>query len=165
MKNTERRRDVRVVFKTTTQLEFPDAIFKECETHDVSVNGALVAGIKGRKLGDKCKVTVFLRGKSSELQLKMLGEIVRLEKNCIALQFYNVDSDSFSHLKNIVYYNFQHPDETVPSKQCTTPAKPKEKPADELPDGVEDLDLYVNDDYATGLPQYGANANELVEEK
>lgn len=163
MEKTERRRDIRVVFKTTTKLEFPDATFNECATHDVSVNGAMVAGVKGRKLGDRCKVTVCLSGKSSELNLKMQGEVVRLEKNSIALQFYNVDHDSFCHLKNIVYYNYQHPDEQ--KKQSGGAEKLLEKPDNGLLNGVEDLDLYANnDDYNEGLMQYAANTNELVEE-
>ena len=164
MKKDERRRDIRVVFKTTTRLEFPDTTFNECATHDVSVNGAMVAGVKGRKTGDRCKVTVCLSGKSSELHLKMLGEVVRLEKNAIALHFDKVDHDSFCHLKNIVYYNYQHADEL--KNQPGEANKPFEKPENDLIDGIEDLDLYASsDDDNEGLIPYAANANELAEEK
>jgi hypothetical protein len=165
MKKAERRRDVRVVFKTTTRLEFPDATFKECETHDVSVNGAMVAGVKGRKTGDRCKVTVCLRGKSSELHLKMDGEVVRLEKNSLALQFDNVDQDSFCHLKNIVFYNYHHPEE-LKNQPCPTDSlkKPATDSENGLLNGVEDLDLYTNSEEDEGLIQYAANTNELIEE-
>ncbi len=40
----------------------------------------------------------------------MKGEVVRVEEDCIALYFFEIDLDSFFHLRNIVYYNTEDAD-------------------------------------------------------
>ncbi len=105
----DRRQNVRVTFRTTTMLKFPDKIFKECETSDVSVGGAFINDIKGPKKGETCAVVFHLLGRTSNLVLEMGGEVVRVTKDGVALQFIDVDDDSFCHLKNIVFFNYKNP--------------------------------------------------------
>ena len=37
----------------------------------------------------------------------MAGETVRVQEDGVALQFFDVDEDSFYHLKNLVYFNYK----------------------------------------------------------
>ena len=41
----------------------------------------------------------------------MKGEVVRVEPDGLALHFSEIDFDSFYHLKNIIYYNSEDPDQ------------------------------------------------------
>ncbi|MBU0483707.1 MAG: PilZ domain-containing protein [Proteobacteria bacterium] len=111
MTTRERRENVRVTFRTTTILKFADQIYKECETTNVSVGGAFVNGIKGPKKGDQCEIILHLIGRTSNLSLEMVGEVVRVEDSGVGLQFIKIDDDSFYHMKNIVYFNFKNPEE------------------------------------------------------
>lgn len=113
MMNTEkdRRRDVRVTFRSTTILVFSDKVYEDCETINVSVGGAFVKDVNGPDKGDQCKVVFHLDGRTSRLELEMDAEVIRTAQDGIAIQFFNVDTDSFCHLKNIVYYNYKHPEE------------------------------------------------------
>lgn len=108
-KNNEKRRGLRVTFRTTVKLIFPGGlIVDECETRDISVAGVFVKNIKGTDFAGKCQVELHLAGRTSNLVLEMAGEVVRAQDDGIALQFLDVDEDSFYHLQNIVYFSYKH---------------------------------------------------------
>ncbi len=106
----EKRRTTRVKFHTSIDLKFDDTFYEHCKILDLSVKGVFVLGITDRSQGQECEVTLQLSGASSELKLKMKARIVRMTENGIGLYFHEVDLDSFSHLKYIVYYNSENPD-------------------------------------------------------
>lgn len=111
MPKDERRKSTRVFFQTLANLHFADAEFSGCETSDLSIKGVFVPGISGRKIGDRCAVELQLSGASHEISLNMQGEVVRVEAKGLGIKFSEIDLDSFYHLKNIVYYNSENPDE------------------------------------------------------
>ena len=49
----------------------------------------------------------YLTGRTSSLVLGMSGETVRVQENGVALQFFDIDEDSFYHLQNVVYFNYK----------------------------------------------------------
>jgi len=104
----EKRRDVRVPFRATARLRFSGGrVFEQCETSDISVSGVFVHGVSGVAGGERCAVEFRLLGRSSSLVLEMAGEAVRVAAGGVALQFLEVDQDSFCHLQNIVYFNYK----------------------------------------------------------
>ena len=106
-----RRKNSRVTFKATIDLEFPDQSHAQCETVDLSLKGIFVVGVANHKVGEKCKASLHLTGSTSDLTLQVTGEVVRVDKKGIALHFIEIDLDSFYHLKNILYYNAENPDQ------------------------------------------------------
>jgi len=106
----ERRKNTRVRFRTTADVQFADKNYTQCETENLSLKGLSVLGITGHQTAEKCSIALALSGSTSELKLNMQGEIVRVEPNSIALKFTEIDLDSFYHLKNIIYYNSEDPD-------------------------------------------------------
>ena len=108
MKN--KRKNSRVPFQVIIGLDFPDKSHTECETADLSLKGVFVLGVTGHKIGETCQVSLRLVGSTSHLVLKMKGTVVRVEEDGVALHFYEMDLDSFFHLKNILYYNSENPD-------------------------------------------------------
>ncbi|MBU0729438.1 MAG: PilZ domain-containing protein [Proteobacteria bacterium] len=111
MLKDDRRRNTRVAFKTTADVEFPGVSFENRDTMDLSMNGVFIIGLIDRTLGDKCKITLHLAGGVTDISFNMSGEVTRITKDGIALHFHEMDLDSFHHLKNIVYYNADDPDE------------------------------------------------------
>ena len=105
-----KRKNSRVPFQIIIGLDFPDQSHAECETEDLSLKGVFVLGVTGHKVGENCLVTLRLVGSTSHLSLKMKGTVVRVEEEGLALHFYEMDLDSFFHLKNILYYNSENPD-------------------------------------------------------
>jgi len=108
MKN--KRKNSRVPFRVIISLDFPDRSHAECETSDLSLKGVFVLGVTGHTPGENCLVTLGLVGSTSQLNLHMKGTVVRVQDNGLALHFYEMDLDSFFHLKNILYYNSGDPD-------------------------------------------------------
>ena len=107
----ERRKDVRVTFQSRVKLVFGDEVFDDCETRNISVSGVFVEGVSGVDKGARCAVEFRLIGRTSTLVMDMSGEVVRVDGDGVALQFFDVDRDSFCHLKNIVYFNYKNPAE------------------------------------------------------
>lgn len=105
-----KRKNSRVPFQVIIGLDFPDQSHTECETADLSLKGVFVLGVTGHKLGETCLISLRLVGSTSDLSLKMKGTVVRVEEDGLALHFYEMDLDSFFHLKNILYYNSGDPD-------------------------------------------------------
>lgn len=104
----EKRRDLRVTFRATARLSFPGGqVFEKCETSDISVGGVFVQGVSGVAGGERCEVEFRLTGRSSSLVLELVGEVVRVAESGVALQFLEVDQDSFCHLQNIVFFNYR----------------------------------------------------------
>jgi hypothetical protein len=110
----ERRQDERVTFRATAKLKYSEnRNFDACETTDMIISGVFVEGVTGVSFGEKCEVEFHLYGRTSDLELKMAGETVRVQENGVALQFVDVDEDSFYHLQNIVFFNYKHSGQDV----------------------------------------------------
>lgn len=106
----ERRKNTRVDFHVTARVQCGAKDFAQLAIRDLSLKGVYLLGLFDCRLGDRCAVTLFLSGTSSELKLSMQGEVVRMEKDGAGVRFDELDLDTFLHLKNIVYYNAEDPD-------------------------------------------------------
>jgi hypothetical protein len=108
MKN--KRKNSRIPFRVVVTLDFPGQSHEECETVNLSRKGVCVLGVTGHKVGENCLVSLQLIGSTDHLVLNMKGTVVRVEEGGVALHFYEMDLDSFTHLKKILYYNSEAPD-------------------------------------------------------
>ncbi|MDH5649206.1 MAG: PilZ domain-containing protein, partial [Gammaproteobacteria bacterium] len=81
-----------------------------CETRDISMNGIFV--ITAEKLPEHtlCDISLYLYGTDDEIELRLKGTIVRLESDGMAVEFNQIDIDSFEHLKRIIQLNSVDPD-------------------------------------------------------
>lgn len=105
MATDERRRNTRVPFCTTVDVTFNDASYTDYATGNLSTHGVFVDNIPNRTMGDGCRVVLNLTGSTENLTLTMKAEVVRLTKAGIGLHFTDIDLDSYSHLRKIIYYN------------------------------------------------------------
>ncbi len=106
----DRRDNVRVSFHATVDLDFAGHRYSDCETENLSTKGVLVLGITDRAEGDPCDIILHLTGTRDDISLTMQGEVVRLEEEGIGIRFVEIDLDSYTHLRNIIYYNADDPD-------------------------------------------------------
>ncbi|MEW6218983.1 MAG: PilZ domain-containing protein [Thermodesulfobacteriota bacterium] len=111
MAHEDRRHNVRVRFATRATLVFPDRTYPDLATRNLSIKGLLVLGAVGPRVGDQCDVTLFLSGTTSELTVRVKGVVARVEGDNLGVSFREIDLDSFFHLKNIVYFNAEDPDQ------------------------------------------------------
>ncbi len=108
----ERRQSTRVAFTATATIRLKDTTYTDCATENLSTKGVFINGVpvSPQQEGERCDVELRLSGASSDLVLRMQGRVVRSQPEGVAVQFEEIDLDSFYHLKNIVYYNSDDPD-------------------------------------------------------
>lgn len=111
MAQNERRANTRVSFQTTVDLRFTGGReYRGCVIQDLSVKGVFLVGVRQQAVGDRCALSLCLSGTSSDLCLRIQGEVMRVEEDGVGVHFVEMDLDSFYHLKNIIYFNAENPD-------------------------------------------------------
>lgn len=105
----EKRKHPRVEFKTPMKLLIEaegKEIHLEGKSTDLSLRGVFVsAGSEALPVGAQCRVNIYLSGGVEEIVLPIKGSIVRESDAGTGIVFDSMDVDTYSHLKNIVYYN------------------------------------------------------------
>jgi len=112
--NAENKRThTRVGFNVEAKVIFFDRTFDNCKVRDLSLDGIFLKDIEDVTVGEECDIELVLKGKSSDLALKMDGKVARLENGGAAIKFSMLNSDTFYHLRNIIYYNSDDPDKVL----------------------------------------------------
>ena len=98
----EKRRDVRVPIQTRVNLKFSDKVYKQCDTRNLCICGAWINGAKDRIEGDLCEIEFSQAGIVNNRVLTLKGEVVRVEKQGVALVFYDMNFSSYTCLQTII---------------------------------------------------------------
>lgn len=101
----EKRRFTRVPFKVNAEVTVKDALYSAEEVKNLSVGGCLLPITADLERGNQCQVRIVLTGASSELSIRVDGEVMRCAPGAVAIKFVRIDPDSLFHLQNIIRYN------------------------------------------------------------
>jgi len=99
------RKFSRIPFKINAELTVNDTAYNVEEISNLSIGGCLLPINANFAAGNLCHLKILLNGSSSQLHIKIEGEIKRCTINAVAVKFTRIDPDSFFHLQNIVRYN------------------------------------------------------------
>ncbi|MGA2027663.1 MAG: PilZ domain-containing protein [Syntrophobacteraceae bacterium] len=105
----ERRKNRRVPFQVEATVQIGQSSIKGT-VDNLSMKGMFLAGetLSG---GSPLEISISLSGSSSLLSMELKGRAVRLTEAGIAIEFQEMDLDSFTHLRNIVAQNTDDPDD------------------------------------------------------
>jgi len=106
----EQRRFTRVPFKAEAELKVDGKSYRVDKISNLGVGGCLMAIDDSLQAGTKCHVAIHLGGPTTNLTVRVDGEIVRTSPGAVAVKFTGVELDSLHHLQNIVRYNSSDPD-------------------------------------------------------
>ncbi len=108
----ERRRNLRVLFNASTRVTAVggEKTVSADDTRDISLKGLYVVTHSVIPAGTECLVELVLSGESTDLKLRIQGEVVRTDEEGMGIRFNSMDIDALIHLKNILYYNSGDPD-------------------------------------------------------
>ena len=110
--DTEKRKNIRIDFKTKVVLKCAgETISSDADSKDISLKGMFIKTDKVLAAGTPCDLELILTGASTNLNLAIKGKITRRETDGLGVSFDGVDLDSYWHLKNLLLYNAQNPDE------------------------------------------------------
>ncbi|MDY0163384.1 PilZ domain-containing protein [Desulfobotulus sp.] len=111
-KTGERRRMKRVTFETEVRLHVGQREIRVVgNTRDLSQKGVFVATDIPLTVGMECRVEVLLSGMTEPVCLSMKGKIARIVPEGVGVEFFEMDLDTFTHLRNVVLYNSQDADD------------------------------------------------------
>lgn len=106
----EKRRFSRIPFSVKAEMTVNDVLYRAEEISNLSVGGCLLPIRADLEPGSVCHVRILLSGTSSELSVRVDGEVTRCDHRALAIKFTHIDPDSLFHLHNIVRYNSLDPD-------------------------------------------------------
>ena len=100
----EKRNFTRVLFQTEAVVTYEERKI-EGEVENLSMNGMFLRTFEKIPQNAPLEIKISLSGASSELCIELKGFVVRQADDGVAIQFKEMDLDSFIHLKNTVAYN------------------------------------------------------------
>ncbi len=104
----ERRKNRRVPFQVAATVLIGRATI-EGMVDNLSMTGMFIAS-ETLSAGSPLELSVKLSGSSPPLSVELKGRAVRLTDAGIAVEFKEMDLDSFTHLRNIIAQNTDDPD-------------------------------------------------------
>ncbi|MCW7753833.1 PilZ domain-containing protein [Desulfobotulus sp. H1] len=102
----ERRRMKRVPFETEVRLQAGEHEIRVVgNSRDLSQKGVFLATDVLLSEGMECRVEVLLSGMEDPIHLCMKGRVARLVPGGVGVEFFEMDLETFTHLRNVVLYN------------------------------------------------------------
>jgi len=101
----ERRQYDRVVFKVRAELAMKRKSLYADAISNLSLGGCMLPIADEVAPGTPCEVIIKMGGSSSELMIRLSGEVLRSNEKGVAVKFINLEPDCLIHLQNIVRHN------------------------------------------------------------
>jgi hypothetical protein len=107
----KQRKRTRVESRKWVSLAWPEGNSRG-ELVNLSLKGCLLENTEDHSLevGQEVAVTIHLELQAPELDVRVKGRIVRADQTTVAVEFSEVELDSFRHLFGLVQYNAPEPE-------------------------------------------------------
>lgn len=76
-----------------------------CKVDNISLSGVMLAGGHDLAEGAACAIRLILAGAEPPLEIEAKGVILRVRPDRCAIEFREIDGDSYSHLRSLVLAN------------------------------------------------------------
>ena len=107
----DRRGFVRVPFNTEVEVEAQGTIIRSREEINLSMSGIrLNTNETIPAPGVACRVKIILQASDNRVSLGANGKVVRSAPGSLAVEFSELDLDSYHHLKNLILNNTDEPE-------------------------------------------------------
>ncbi|MFZ5862060.1 MAG: PilZ domain-containing protein [Nitrospirota bacterium] len=106
MENPANRREfTRVNISVAVELSPPNQPKIAGQGRSLSVKGVYVASPRTLAPGTDCPITIILTGGGEPMSVRVSGKVVYTNKEGMGIEFFEMDTESFIHLQNLVLYN------------------------------------------------------------
>ena len=106
----ERREFTRVPVRFETELRTDEGKLIRGRSRDVSLKGLIFECETPIPPGSRCRVSLILGEHPNQIRIDISGKIARSEDKGLAVEFLELGTESFGHLKNLVLYNSGEPE-------------------------------------------------------
>jgi len=101
----DKRRFTRIPFKVEAEMTAQGTSYRAEGITNLSIGGCSLPVTSDLRPGTPCRLILSLSGTSSELTVRIEGEVVRTDTDTVAIKFTGIDPDSLFLLQNIIRYN------------------------------------------------------------
>lgn len=103
--NVNKREYTRVTTHIDAEVTVEGVTPVACHVDNVSLSGVMIAGGHGLPEGATCEVKLILRGSEPPIPIATKGLILRVRPDRCAIEFREIDGDSYEHLRSLVLLN------------------------------------------------------------
>lgn len=96
-----KREFTRVSIKMKVRVTHGDTVIFSEEGKDISMKGLYLYCDKTLPVGTECDVTIFF----GDLEINTKGIVKRSTESALAVEFTQLDIESYDHLQNLIIYN------------------------------------------------------------
>ncbi len=108
--NQERREFSRVVIQVQVRLRTEEGNIVTGKGTRISLKGLFLETSTRLPNGSACRIEIVLGTESHRLLINVEGKVSRQEENGLGLEFTQMGSEGYEHLKNLVLYNSDEPE-------------------------------------------------------
>lgn len=106
----DKRGFIRVPFNTEVEVLAQGRAIRSRKGIDISMSGLrLSTGDAVPAEGSPCEVTIILEALENRVLVKAGGKVIRSEPGSLAVEFTELDLDSYCHLRQVILYNTDEP--------------------------------------------------------
>lgn len=107
----DHREFTRVLFKTDVGVFVEGRVIWSDEGINISMRGLRLSTAEPARLGAVCRVVVRLNMDNDPVIIEAKGKIVRSGTNSVAVEFAELDLNSYHHLRRLILLNAEDPEE------------------------------------------------------
>ena len=108
----EKRDFMRVPFSTEIEIKSGDHTIRSTSGINISLSGLCLSTEEPTPLaGDACSVKIRLGEPEHRVTIEAKGSVIRTDAGQVAVQFSELDFDSYHHLRQLVIYNADDPEQ------------------------------------------------------
>ena len=107
---TEKRGFIRIPFHTEVEVQVSGRIIRTREEVDISMSGIRVnTGDEAPSMESGCQVRVILGMAEKQVIINANGKVIRSQPGTLAVEFTDLDIDSYRHLRQLIVNNAEDP--------------------------------------------------------
>jgi len=109
---SDKRDFLRIPFETEVEIDTGSDIIRSHKGINLSMSGLhLIAGGAAPAVGTACRVSVILQESADRIDIKAGGKIIRSGPEGLAVEFSDLDLDSYIHLRELILNNTDDPEQ------------------------------------------------------
>ncbi len=110
MQREEKREFIRVPFTTEVEIRLGDRSLRSSSEINISLNGLhMAAELPVPDADGPCEVRILLQAFDHQVVIEALGRVVRAREGHLAVEFTELDPDSYFHLRQLIVNNAADP--------------------------------------------------------
>lgn len=106
----DKRKFTRIPFDIEVSLAAGDTAIRSSRLQNISLQGMYVVTDARWKIGTDCVGELEVVGKSTHLTIQVKAEVLRVEKDGLAMKFTEMDLDSLTQLRHLIATHSDDPD-------------------------------------------------------